>query len=67
MTQIYPVSTYPNKYIHWYKGRPNGGAFDGGVPMSPVDFKKWQVPLLLEFKTLLQKNVPHLLNKQIPW
>ena len=26
-----------------------------------------QVPLALEFKTMLQKNMSHLLKKQIPW
>ena len=25
----------------------NIGALDGGPPMSPVDFKKWQCPLSL--------------------
>ena len=27
-----------------------GGALDGGPPVSPVDFKKWQCPLSLFFK-----------------
>ena len=26
---------------------PLAGALDGGSPMSPVDFKKWQCPLSL--------------------
>ena len=28
-------------------GIPIYGALDGGSPMSPVDFKKWQCPLSL--------------------
>ena len=35
--------------------------------LSIGDFAPIQVPLALEFKTMLQKNVAHLLNKQILW
>ena len=35
------------------------GALDGGSPMSHVDFKKWQCPLLLflQFPSQIEKKI----------